>query len=82
MITRFKALPKDFTVDELTRLFAMFGFQIDNKGKTSGSRVMYSNEVKELSYILHKPHPSNIVKAFIMKDVKEFLVDNKFITED
>ena len=39
LLTRFCKLPKDFTFDELIRLFAVFGYKIDNKGSTSGSRV-------------------------------------------
>lgn len=40
LIERFKSQPKDFNWDELVRLFSIFGYKIDNKGKTSGSRVI------------------------------------------
>ena len=79
LITRFKKQPKDFTWDELVRLFNGFGFEIYNKGKTSGSRVIFSNDEKE--YIIHKPHPRNIIKESSMADILEFLIDNEFITE-
>jgi len=79
LITRFKKQPKDFTWDELVRLFNGFGFEIYNKGKTSGSRVIFSNDEKE--YIMHKPHPRNIIKESSMADILEFLIDNEFITE-
>jgi hypothetical protein len=80
LIERFLLQPKDFTFDELVRLFKVFGFQIDNKGKTSGSRVLFINEEKDLDYAAHKPHPSNIVKGYVMKNVLCFLLENELIT--
>lgn len=55
LIERFKSQPKDFNWDELVRLFSIFGYKIDNKGKTSGSRVIFAKG--ESSYTAHKPHP-------------------------
>ena len=34
-------LPKDFSWDELVRLFGIFGYLLDSKGKTSGSRAQF-----------------------------------------
>ena len=79
LIERFKKQPKDFTWDELIRLFGYFGFIVYNKGKTSGSRAIFSNGEKE--YIIHKPHPKNIIKEASMDSILEFLMDNKFITK-
>ena len=59
LIERFKRQPKDITFNELTRLFQVLGFEISQKGKTSGSRVEFVNNKKELSYGAHKPHPAN-----------------------
>jgi hypothetical protein len=79
LIMRFKRQPKDFTWDELIRLLGAFGFDIYNKGKTSGSRVIFSNGDKE--YIMHKPHPGNIIKEASMSGILAFLTDNNFITK-
>ena len=79
LIERFKNQPKDFTWEELVRLFGIFGFAIYNKGKTSGSRVIFSNGEKE--YIMHKPHPKNIIKEISMANILGFLIDNEFITK-
>jgi hypothetical protein len=38
---RLKKQSKDFTFDELLRLFQIFGFTVDSKGKTSGSRIVF-----------------------------------------
>ena len=36
LINRFKSQPKDFTWDELVRLFSVLGYKIDNKGEKVG----------------------------------------------
>lgn len=79
LITRFKQQPKDFTYDELFRLFKIYGFEINTKGSTSGSRVEFRNEELNISYGAHKPHPNNTIKGYVMKQVLEFLVNNNLI---
>ena len=39
-------MPTDFTFDELERLLKIFGYEKSNKGKTSGSRIIYKNNEK------------------------------------
>ena len=58
LITRFKTLPKDFLFEELVRLLSGLGYEISNKGKTSGSRVRFLNKEKQLIIDIHKPHTS------------------------
>lgn len=69
LLKRLKSKPLDFTYDELKTLLNYLGFDEDNKGKTSGSRVMFfdvnSNEVIRL----HKPHPNNILKEYQLKQI-------------
>lgn len=77
LLLRFKALPNDFTWTELVRLFSIFGYEICNKGKTSGSRVIFKKG--ESAYAAHKPHPGSIVKPYVMKQVYEFLKNNGLI---
>ena len=79
LIERFKRQPKDFTFQEFTRLFQILGFEMSQKGKTSGSRVEFVNKEKELSYGAHKPHPDSAIKSYVMKQVLEFLTSNKII---
>jgi hypothetical protein len=69
---RFKKLPSDFTFDEMQRLLEGYGYEKSNKGKTSGSRIIYKNGDKR-PIMLHKPHPGNIVKEYAMKQVLEDL---------
>lgn len=79
LLKRFASQPKDFSFEELTALFSLCGFKLNNKGATSGSRVEFVNEELNLSYITHKPHPANIIKGYMMKQAKDFLVRNGLI---
>jgi mRNA-degrading endonuclease RelE of RelBE toxin-antitoxin system len=44
LIKRFKSQPKDFTYEEMKTLLNRLGYEEENKGKTSGSRVIFYNE--------------------------------------
>ena len=69
---RFLKMPSDFTFDEMQRLLEGYGYEKSNKGKTSGSRLIFKNGDKR-PIMLHKPHPGNIVKGYAMKQVLEDL---------
>ncbi len=45
-----------------------------NKGKTSGSRVKFYREKDNRVILLHKPHPSDVMKVGAVKDLVEHLV--------
>ena len=79
LIERFKRLPKDFTYDEVVRLFNVFGYTECNKGATSGSRVEFISDDGMEAYIMHKPHPSNILKLYAMRQLFEYIQKNKLI---
>lgn len=74
-IQRLKSKPKDFTYDEAKSLLNNLGFIEYNKGKTSGSRVEFKDECGR-KIILHKPHPSNVIKPYkiigIIKQLEEW----------
>lgn len=78
LINRFASLPKDFTWDEMHRLLVSLGYTTDNKGKTSGSRVIFKSQNKK-PIMLHKPHPGNIIKEYVMKQVFDYLKNDKMI---
>ena len=69
---RFLKQPSDFTFDEMQRLLEGYGYEKSNKGRTSGSRIIFKNGDKR-PIMLHKPHPGNIVKGYAMKQVYEEL---------
>ncbi len=69
LLEKFLAKPKDFTYDELKRLLKKLGYSESNKGKTSGSRVAFVDyETKDIIRV-HKPHPGNILKEYVIKEV-------------
>lgn len=75
---RFKKMPSDFTFDEMQRLLEGYGYVKGDKGRTSGSRVIFKNGDKR-PIMLHKPHPGNIVKDYTMKQVLNDLKEAGFI---
>jgi len=79
LIARFLTIPKDFTFEELVSFFKHLGFEMNNKGKTSGSRIEFTNENMNLSYFAHKPHPKNVVKAYVLRQIKDFLTENEIL---
>lgn len=79
LIERMRRLPKEFTFAELETVFLQLGFEKDDKGKTSGSRVRFYNKDKQMQYLAHKPHPANIVKEKALKDIVNYLTENKLI---
>ena len=72
LIQRLKSKPKDFTFDDAETLLRYFDYFRSNKGKTSGSRVMFINE-QYGSILLHKPHPQKELKGCYIKQLIEIL---------
>ena len=66
---RLGALPKDFTWEELVTLLGQYGFKVLNG---SGSKRKFANDHGRL-VSFHCPHPGNIVKGYILKEVKTLL---------
>ncbi len=75
LIDRLKSQPKDFTFDEAERLLTLFGYVKSNKGKTSGSRVMFIDG-QNRKILLHKPHPGNSMKEYTIKELLKTLYKN------
>lgn len=78
LIKRFLALPTDFSWDEMRQLLSYLGYELCNKGRTSGSRVIFKQSGKR-PIMLHKPHPGNIIKEYALKQVYESLKIDKLI---
>jgi hypothetical protein len=78
LIARFKGRPKDFTWDELARLLAGLGYVEAATGKTGGSRRRFVHATAP-ALALHKPHPGNIVKMYVIDDVLRLLIEEGLI---
>ncbi len=72
IIKRLKGRPRDFTWDELQRLLENLGYTPAKLGKTGGSRRRFIHPTAPL-ISLHKPHPGNIVKMYVIDAVLETL---------
>lgn len=71
LIKRVRGNPKDFTFEELQKLMKELNFEESNMGKTSGSATRFKGKSNQL--ILHKPHPSNILKPYQIKEINLLL---------
>jgi len=65
-IARLLSKPKDFTFSELSGLLKSLGYIVDNKGRTSGSRVAFFNPKSGSVIRLDKPHPGNELKSYLI----------------
>ncbi len=72
LIQRLKTKPKDFSFNDAEALLGYLDYSLVNKGKTSGSRVMFVSETHG-SILLHRPHPQKELKTYQIKQLKEFL---------
>jgi hypothetical protein len=79
LISRLLSLPKDFTFDELSTLLRRLGFDVSNKGATSGSRVAFINKKTKDVIRVHKPHPNKEVGISALRDVLQTLKERNFI---
>ena len=63
--------PKDFTFDEMESLLSYLGYELKQGGIGSGVKFIRvgSNEVINF----HKPHPSGILKRYVLEQVIEKL---------
>ena len=72
LIERLKSKPRDFTFDDVETLLRFFSYQRSNKGKTSGSRVMFISK-DYAPILLHKPHPRKELQDYQVKQLIEIL---------
>lgn len=72
-INRLLSIPGDYTYDEAKALLCACGFDEDNKGRTSGSRVRFYRKEDNKKVILHKPHPEKTMHKVVVKQLAEFM---------
>ncbi len=78
LIKRLKSKPKDFTFEEVETLLNYFGYVRNEKGKTSGSRVIFSCKDRA-SILLHKPHPRKELLIYQIKQLIEVLEQEELL---
>ncbi len=72
LINRLKSKPKDFTFDEVESLLRYLDYKRSDKGRTSGSRVMFVSE-NHPPIMMHKPHPRKELLEYQVKQLLEML---------
>lgn len=72
LTNRLKSSPKDFTFEEAETLLGYFSYGRSNKGKTSGSRVMFVSP-QHPPVMLHKPHPRKELLSYQVKQLVTIL---------
>ena len=72
---RFLSKPTDFTFSEIKKLLNSFGYIEIKSGKTAGSRAAFYNDESQHIIRLHKPHPSNRVKRYVLDYLEKELRD-------
>jgi len=73
LIAKLKSNPKNFTFDEAESLLGYLDYRKSNKGKTSGSRVMFTSDKHKSKILLHKPHPRKELLEYQIKQLVELL---------
>lgn len=77
LIKRLKSRPKDFTFEEAVTLLEFFDYIKCNKGKTSGSRVMFEHKTNKTNILLHRPHPRKELLEYQVKQLVIFLQEGQ-----
>ena len=72
LIEHLKSKPKDFTFNDAETLLGYFDYKRSNKGKTSGSRVMFVSD-NHPPIMLHKPHPRKELLSYQIKQLIDIL---------
>ncbi len=72
LIKKLKSRPKDFTFEEAETLLKHFTYCRSNKGRTSGSRVIFVSE-SHPPILLHKPHPRKELLDYQVKQLIDIL---------
>lgn len=78
LIERLKQKPRDFTFDEAESLLNYLNYMRSNKGKTSGSRIIFYRSGYP-SILLHKPHPRKELLEYQIKQLLDILEQENLI---
>ncbi len=72
LIEKLRSKPRNMTFDDVETLLRYLTYVRSNKGRTSGSRVMFISD-EHPSILLHKPHPRKELLEYQIKQLIEIL---------
>lgn len=81
LVARFLCKPRDLTWNELVLILRFYGYSELPPGKTGGSRSKFSDRQNRI-ISLHKPHPTPIVKLYVIEQIITTLKENGQIKND
>ena len=79
LIEKLRTSPRSFTFDDAETLLRYLTYHRSNKGKTNGSRIMFSSDTHDSKILLHKPHPQKELKEYQVKQLIEKLEEKGLI---
>ena len=71
LIDRLLKKPKDFSFDEMEALLSYLGYELKQSGTGSGVKFIKHGSNEVINF--HKPHPSGILKRYVLDQVIEKL---------
>ena len=72
LIKKLKNKPRTFTFEDAESLLQLLDYTISNKGKTSGSRIMFASPLHP-PILMHKPHPQKELAEYQIKQLIQTL---------
>ncbi|TLP48638.1 type II toxin-antitoxin system HicA family toxin [Cohaesibacter sp. CAU 1516] len=69
----------NFDFKELCTLLQRLGYELKEKGRSSGSRIAFYNEERDHMILTHRPHPEKEIKGGALADIKEKLTEVGFL---
>ena len=79
LIAKLLNQPNNFTCNEMVSLLKGFGYTEEERGRSSGSAVMFYSKKTKDKIMFHKPHPGKELKKYVLKLIKEKLRANRMI---
>ena len=64
--------PRTFRFRDFVRVMESLGYELDQKGATSGSRVRFYRESDGRMLVMHSPHPSDEMTGGAIKAAVKF----------
>lgn len=75
IIKKLKNNSGNLTFEEVVSLLTYLGYNIDNKGRTSGSRIRFYKKGAN-AIIMHKPHPRKTLLSYQTKQILQKLKED------
>lgn len=75
LIAQLLSCPSTYRFADLLKVMTSYGFEMDSKGKTSGSRIRFYRPSDGRMFVMHAPHPSDELTAGTIRNIVRFLQD-------